>query len=47
MVSSGFAFDYTRYSRGAYSVEQKTAKNERRGLWSMDFEFPWIYKRRK
>jgi len=47
MVSSGFAFDYTRYSHGAYSAEQKTAKNERRGLWSMDFEFPWIYKRRK
>ena len=47
MVRSGFAFDNTRYSRGAYSEQQKAAKNERRGLWSMNFEMPWMYKRRK
>ena len=47
MVRSGFAFDYPRYSKGAYSEQQKAAKNERRGLWSMDFEMPWIWKRKK
>tara|TARA_Y100000294_G_scaffold76788_1_gene72308 strand:+ start:50 stop:505 length:456 start_codon:yes stop_codon:yes gene_type:complete len=47
MVRSGFAFDYPRYSNGAYSEQQKAAKTERRGLWSMEFEFPWHYKRRK
>lgn len=47
MVGSGFAFDYTRYSRGAYSEHQKAAKSERRGLWSMDFEMPWNWKKTK
>ncbi len=47
MVGAGFAFDYPRYSNGAYAEQQKAAKNERRGLWSMEFEFPWHYKRRK
>jgi len=47
MVRAGFAFDYSRYSKGAYSKQQKAAKNERRGLWSMDFEMPWIWKRKK
>ena len=47
MVRAGFAFDYPRYSKGAYSKHQKAAKNERRGLWSMDFEMPWIWKREK
>ena len=47
MVRAGFAFDYPRYSKGAYSKHQKAAKNERRGLWSMDFEMPWIWKRKK
>jgi endonuclease YncB( thermonuclease family) len=47
MVRSGFAFDYPRYSNGAYAEQQKAAKDEDRGLWSMKFEFPWHYKRRK
>jgi len=47
MVRSGFAFDYTRYSRGAYSAQQKAAKSERRGLWNMNFEMPWVLRRRK
>lgn len=47
MVRAGFAFDYPRYSNGAYSEQQKAAKDEHRGLWSMEFEFPWHYKRRK
>jgi endonuclease YncB( thermonuclease family) len=47
MVRAGFAFDYPRYSKGAYSKQQKAAKNELRGLWSMDFEMPWIWKRKK
>ena len=47
MVRSGFAFDSPRYSNGAYAEQQKAAKDEDRGLWSMEFEFPWHYKRRK
>ena len=47
MVLAGFAFDYLRYSNGAYSNQQKAAKNECRGLWSMKFEWPWEYKKRK
>ncbi len=46
MVWAGFAFDYTRYSKGAYSEQQKAAQNEKRGLWSMEFEWPWIWKRK-
>lgn len=47
MVRAGFAFDYPRYSKGAYSDQQKAAKSEQRGLWSMDFEMPWIWRRKK
>ena len=47
MVRAGFAFDYPKYSKGAYSKQQKAAKNELRGLWSMNFEMPWIWKRKK
>ena len=47
MVRAGFAFDYPRYSKGAYNRQQKAAKNELRGLWSMKFDMPWIWKRKK
>jgi endonuclease YncB( thermonuclease family) len=47
MVRAGFAFDYPRYSKGTYSKQQKAAKNELRGLWSMKFDMPWICKRKK
>ena len=45
MVRAGFAFDYERYSKGTYAEQQKAAQNEKRGLWSMQFEWPWIWKR--
>ena len=47
MVRAGFAFDHLRYSNGAYSNQQKAAKNEHRGLLSTKFEWPWIWKKYK
>jgi endonuclease YncB( thermonuclease family) len=47
MVAAGFAFDYPRYSQGAYRVQQKAAQTDRRGLWSMNFEMPWVWRRKK
>ena len=47
MVRNGWAFDYDHYSHGAYSLEQQDARENRRGVWSSEFEFPWEWRRRK
>lgn len=46
MVWSGWALDYVRYSRGVYSVEEKDARENGRGIWSSEFEVPWEWRRR-
>lgn len=47
MVRSGWAMDYNRYSKGAYSSEENAAKSEKRGLWGTKFEWPWDYRHKK
>lgn len=44
LVRKGWALDYTRYSDGAYSNEQKQAETEQRGLWQGEFEPPWVWR---
>ena len=44
MVKNGYAFDYPKYSKKKFAKEQEYAKNNKLGLWSMKFEFPWIFR---
>ena len=45
MVRGGYAFDYPKYSKKKYSKDQEFAKSNKLGLWSMEFEFPWIFRK--
>ena len=44
MVKNGYAFDYPKYSKKKFAKEQVYAKENKLGLWSMKFEFPWIFR---
>ena len=45
MVRGGYAFDYPKYSKNKYSKDQEFAKSNKLGLWDMEFEFPWIFRK--
>ena len=44
MVRNGYAFDWPRYSKGKFSKDQEFAKNNNLGIWTMKFEYPWIWR---
>ena len=44
LVRSGYAFAYRRYSKKFISDEDY-AKDKKIGMWSMDFQFPWDYRK--
>lgn len=44
MVRTGHALDWPRYSGGAYSDDQASAKAAQLGLWQGPFEVPWEYR---
>ena len=46
MVRSGFAFDYPKYSKGKFKKDQDFAKYYSLGLWNMQFEYPWIWRKK-
>lgn len=46
MVRSGYALDYDYFSDGYYSKEQNAAQSENKGLWSGQFEKPWIWRKK-
>ncbi len=46
MVKNGYAFDYPKYSKGKFSAYEKYAKNLSLGLWQMEFEYPWIWRKK-
>lgn len=45
MVAQGWAMDYHRYSNGAYSAEQQSAKARRQGVWVGALTPPWEFRR--
>ena len=47
MVRSGYAFDWPRYSKKKYAEDEEYAKTNKLGLWTMEFEYPWIWKKNK
>ena len=45
MVSSGYAFDFDKYSKGKFKIEETEAKENKLGLWGMKFDYPWIWRK--
>jgi len=46
MVRNGYAFDWPRYSKGKFANEQEYAKMNKLGVWNMEFEYPWTWKKK-
>ena len=47
MVRNGYAFDYTRYSKKKYAKDEEYAKTNKLGIWTMKFEYPWEWRKKK
>ena len=45
MVKSGWALDYKHFSKGAYSAEERDARENRLGIWSGEFENPYVWRK--
>jgi endonuclease YncB( thermonuclease family) len=46
LVRSGYAFAYRRYSK-KFIPDEDYARNNKIGMWSMDFDYPWDYRKSK
>ena len=44
LVSNGYAFAYRKYSR-KFIKDERFAKKNKLGLWSMNFIFPWEFRK--
>lgn len=45
LIRQGWAIEYTQYSDGRYSNEEKEARQAKRGLWAGTFVKPWDWRR--
>ena len=45
LVREGFAFAYRKYST-KFIEDENYAKKNKKGMWSMTFEYPWDYRRK-
>ncbi len=45
LVRNGYAFAYRKYSK-KFIEDEQYAKENKLGLWSMTFEYPWEYRRK-
>ena len=45
LVKNGYAFAYRRYSK-KFVEDENFAKKNKLGLWSMDFQYPWDFRRK-
>ena len=46
LVKSGYAFAYRKYSK-KFIKDEDYARDNNIGMWSMNFEFPWDYRKKK
>ena len=44
LVRSGYAFAYRKYSK-KFIKEEEFAKGNKLGMWSMQFEYPWDFRK--
>ena len=45
LVRNGYAFAYRKYSK-KFIEDEQYARENKLGLWSMTFEYPWEYRRK-
>ena len=45
LVRNGYAFAYRKYSK-KFIDDENYARENNLGMWSMNFEFPWDYRRK-
>lgn len=45
MVKSGWALDYKHFSKGEYAAEEREARENKRGIWSGEFENPYVWRK--
>ena len=46
LVRSGYAFAYRKYSN-KFIMDEDYAKKNKAGMWSMKFDYPWDYRKKK
>ena len=46
LVRSGYAFAYRRYSK-KFVADEDYARINKIGMWSMEFDYPWDYRKSK
>ena len=46
MVRNGYALDWPYYSKGKFAKDQEYAKLNKLGVWNMEFEFPWKWRKK-
>jgi endonuclease YncB( thermonuclease family) len=44
LVRSGYAFAYRKYSK-KFIIDEDYARLNKLGMWSMEFEYPWDFRR--
>jgi len=44
LVRSGYAFAYRKYSK-KFIIDEDYARVNKLGMWSMEFEYPWHFRR--
>ena len=44
LVRSGYAFAYRKYSK-KFVIDEDYARVNKLGMWSMEFEYPWDFRR--
>ena len=44
LVRSGYAFAYRKYSK-KFIEDEEFAKEKQLGMWSMEFEYPWDFRK--
>jgi endonuclease YncB( thermonuclease family) len=45
LVRSGYAFAYRKYSK-KFIPDEEFAKSNKLGLWSMEFDYPWDWRKK-
>ena len=46
LVKNGYAFAYRRYSK-KFIQDEDYAKTNKIGMWSMNFDYPWDYRKKR
>ena len=45
LVRSGYAFAYRKYSK-KFVLDEEFAKSNKLGIWSMEFDYPWDWRKK-